>query len=189
MCTITYFVAVSLDGRIAGPDHQIDAFGFPAELASHLVEHYPETLPAPARVAMGIDQLPNRRFDTVIMGRETFELGRRDGLTSPYPQLRQIVASTSLERDVDPDIEVVGRLTPEDLEEVLGDGSEEVWLCGGGVLAGALASRIDRLVLKRAPVLLGDGRPLFDGDYAPDTFTLVDRVIAGPVSVETYERA
>lgn len=188
MRAITYFVAVSLDGRIAGPDHQIDAFAFPPELAGHLIEHFPETLPAPARKAMGIDGLPNRRFDTVVMGRETYELGRRDGLTSPYPHLRQIVVSSSLDRNIDPAVEVVPRLTPDTLDEVLGAGDGEVWLCGGGILASALAPRIVRLILKRQPILLGAGRPVFEGLYAPQAFELEERVAVGDVLIESYRR-
>lgn len=188
MRTLTYYVAVTLDGRIAGPGGEIDAFSFAPELAAHIVEHYPETLPAPARAAMGIDQLPNQRFGTVVMGRETWELGRREGLTSPYPSLRQIVVSRSLPTDVDPAIEVVPRLTPESFDDVLGPGEEEVWLCGGSVLAGCLASRIDELVLKRQPLVFADGRPLFEGSYLPACFEPTDRVEVGDVSVETYRR-
>lgn len=38
-----------------------------------------------------------------------------------------------------------------------------IWICGGGVLAGSLltAGLLDRVVLKRYPVTLGHGIPLF----------------------------
>ena len=36
-----------------------------------------------------------------------------------------------------------------------------IYLCGGGNLAGELLPEIDRLILKRNPVVLGDGIRLF----------------------------
>lgn len=37
----------------------------------------------------------------------------------------------------------------------------DLWLCGGGELAGTLLSEIDRLVLKRNPVVFGSGISMF----------------------------
>lgn len=53
MRKLVYFVATTLDGFIAGPDGG-DPTGqkyFPVteDLVQFIVEHYPETLPAPAR--------------------------------------------------------------------------------------------------------------------------------------------
>ena len=46
-----------------------------------------------------------------------------------------------------------------------------IWLCGGGALAATLAGEIDRLVLKRYPLLFGAGIPLFGPrPYAPEQF-------------------
>jgi dihydrofolate reductase len=185
MRRLVYYVAVSLDGRIAGPDHEVDAFPFSPALADHIVEHFPETLPAPVRSQLGIDDRPNQRFDAVVMGRHTYDLGRREGLTSPYPHLDQTVVSTTLPPGDTPhivrDASAVDRL----LE---GDG-RDVWLCGGGTLAGALADRVDELVLKRAPINLGAGRALFTGNYHPRPFELRERLELEGSTIETWVRA
>ncbi|UUS34440.1 MULTISPECIES: hypothetical protein [Streptomyces] len=56
----------------------------------------PETVPTAYRhLVPGPAETANRRFDTVLMGRGTYERGLRDGATSPYPHLRQCVTSSS----------------------------------------------------------------------------------------------
>jgi hypothetical protein len=65
-------------------------------------------IPGHARPALGLND-DNRRFDTIVMGRTTYDIGRAVGLTSPYPHLRQIVVSTSAAASPDPAVEVVGQ--------------------------------------------------------------------------------
>lgn len=158
MRELTYFVAVSLDGFIAAPDHTFDAFPVTGDHMDMIFQDYPETLPAPARAALGITAAGSH-FDTVLMGWNTYAVGL-PMVPSPYPHLRQVVFSRAqrtapAEVDVTADdpVAVVRRLKAQE-----GSG---IWLCGGGQLAAALAGEIDRLVLKVNPVLLGDGIPLF----------------------------
>lgn len=106
MRTLTYYIATSLDGFIAGPGGEFDFFGFEGDFAAAVLADFPETLPGPARGALGIADSPNKRFDTVLMGRGTYEPGLAAGMTSPYPQLRQFVFSRTL-TGVDPAVEVV----------------------------------------------------------------------------------
>ncbi|MEM9135379.1 MAG: dihydrofolate reductase family protein [Actinomycetota bacterium] len=189
MRTLTYYVAATQDGFIAGPDGEIDAFEQGPELLAHIAEHYPETLPTPARAHLGIDDAP-RRFDAVIMGRATYDMGADQGLTSPYAHLdHQIVCSTTLDTDVDPAVEVRAGDPAEVVRRLKQVDGLGVWLCGGGVLAGALIDEIDELVIKRQPMVLGAGRPLFAGGYAPTGFEPVDRTLVGRVAFETYRRA
>lgn len=70
-----------------------------------------------------------------------------------------------------------------------GEGAD-IWLCGGGNLAGQLAGEIDRLMLKRNPVMFGAGIPLFaPGTYAPAQWDRV-RAVAfdSGVVLEEYVR-
>lgn len=166
MRTLTYFVATSLDGFIADPNGGFGDFLFEGDHMTAIVEEYPDTLPAQAREALGIDA-PNTNFDTVLMGRATYQVP--GGLPSPYRHLRQYVVSSRL-TSTPPDVEVVSDPLPKvralKSEEGLG-----IWLCGGGRLAATLLPEIDELVLKIHPIVLGKGIPLFAGDVPTTRFT------------------
>lgn len=177
MSDLTYFVASSIDGFIAGPDGDVSRFPVEGDHIAHLISAFPETLPAPARAALGIDD-PGVTFDTVVMGWNTFAVGLAEGLASPYPHLRQLVfsrhARTSLTGD---GVEVV-RCEPRSVVDELRRASSgrDIWLCGGGQLAGQLVESIDRIVLKVNPITFGTGIPLFDTTSA--TTSLFE--LAGP---------
>ena len=93
MRRLVYLVATTLDGFIAGPDGG-DPTGsafFPVtpDLVEFIVAEYPETLPGPARDAMGLDG-EGAHFDTVIEGRASYELGLDAGIDDAYPHLRHL---------------------------------------------------------------------------------------------------
>jgi dihydrofolate reductase len=190
MRPLTYLIAVSLDGRIADADHSTDGFSFGPEMAEWMADDVPETLPTHIRSAMGIDDRENRRFDTVVMGRSTYEVGLRQGVSSPYGHLRQIVVSATLAAagEGDPRVEILPSLDADRFDEVVGPSGSGVWLCGGGILAASLARRIDELVLKRHPVVLGEGRPLFAGDAPQARWEPASRESLDDVIVETHRR-
>ncbi|WP_380281295.1 dihydrofolate reductase family protein [Kitasatospora purpeofusca] len=191
MRKLTYYVGTTVDGFIAAPDGDY-RFLMPyvgGEFLAHLCAEYPETLPTPGRAAMGLAEAPNKRFDTVLMGRGTYEPGLAVGLTSPYAHLRQIVFSRSLTESPDPAVEV----TAADPLDLVGELKRQeglgIWLCGGGELAGRLLPEIDELIVKQSPVAIGAGVPLFRAGFAPHTFALADsRVFPNGVTVRTYGR-
>ena len=104
--TLSYFVATTLDGFIAGPDGR-DPTGpggfwpIPEDYLQHLVSTYPETLPGPARQALGIADM-GTHFDTVIEGRRSYEVGLAAGVTDAFPHLRHLVVSKTLRASPDP---------------------------------------------------------------------------------------
>lgn len=188
MRLLTYYIAASADGYIAGPDGQFDFFAFDGDLASWIIKEYPETLPVHAREALGINDQPNRQFDTVLMGRRTYQPALDAGIKSPYPHLRQIVFSTSL-RDQGSGVEVVAGNAAQLVRELKEEDGGGIWLAGGGCLAAELRTEIDELVIKRNPVVLGAGLPLIDGSFDPQTFDGVSsRSFDTGVVVEVYHR-
>ncbi len=53
------------------------------EFLEFLKEEYPETLPTHGRRALGIDDLANKRFDTIIQGRGSYDVGPEGGHHQP----------------------------------------------------------------------------------------------------------
>lgn len=192
MRRLVYFVAVTLDGFIAGPEGGdptgSDAFPVTPDLVEHLVSTYPETLPGPARAAMGIEG-PGQHFDTVVEGRASYGLGLAAGLDDAYPHLRHLVVSSSLAGRTDLPVEVVTEDPVGRVRELKAEEGLDIWLVGGGTLAHALLPEIDRLVLKVNPTVLGAGIPLFAGPETHARFAPVDQVdLAGGVRVVTLDR-
>ena len=179
MRELTYYIGMTIDGYIAGPGGETDLFPTPDDVMAFIGAEYPETLPTHVREALGIDA-PNRRFDTVVMGRATYQPALDAGIEHPYAHLDEyVVSSAGPERDP---VALVRRLKAMD-----GLG---VWLCGGGRLAAALLGEIDELVVKQYPVVAGAGIPLFAGSYTPSAFTLVEaRPFASGAVVHTYRPA
>lgn len=164
MRSLVYLVATTLDGFIAGTDRaNPDFMPFEGPQVPDLLAEFPEMLPGHVRDLVGIAPgTPNQRFDTVLMGRTTYDVGIPFGVLSPYPHLRQIVVSTSMTERPHPDVEVTADPLAR-VRELKAEDGEDVWLCGGGRLAAALADEIDELILKVNPVMIGEGAPVFDG--------------------------
>lgn len=158
---LVYYVACTVDGFIARTDGSFDCFLFQGEHFPDLFKDYPETFPAHIRPALGITDRA-RRFDTVLMGRNTYEVGLREGITNPYAPLRQYVFSTTMTSSPDPAIHL-HTAEPLDLVRYLkAEDGKDIWLCGGGKLASSLAPEIDELILKINPIILGAGILLFE---------------------------
>ncbi|MFB6961811.1 dihydrofolate reductase family protein [Streptomyces sp. NPDC056309] len=182
MRKLVYYVGVTLDGRIAGPGGEYDFFpaGDEQQTAAYFSwtnTLYPETVPTAQRAAVGLTDVPNRRFDTVVMGLGTYRPALDAGITNPYAHLRQYVVSSTLKPDTDPAVTVVPGDPLALVRELKRqeDTGLDIWLCGGGKLAGALLPEIDELVVKNYPVVAGAGIPAFDGAFNPTVFQVAER--------------
>lgn len=195
MRKLVYYIATTLDGFIAGPDgaDPTGPDGFwpiPADYIEHLVANYPETLPGPARTALSVTA-QGTCFDTVLEGRRSYEIGLKAGITDAYPHLRHLVFSRTLAESPDPVVELVATDPAEKVRELKREDGKDIWLVGGGELAGALYGEIDRLILKVAPMTIGTGIPLFSRTAAfdPRTWELTDHTVLGSgAAFLTYDR-
>ena len=189
MRKLVYYVGTSLDGYIAGPEHEVDFFALSEKMLTWICEQYPETLPHAFRESLGLADAPNQHFDTLLMGLGTYRPALDVGITRPYPHLREVVVSSTLDAP-DPALEVVRGDVVERVRELKSQDGQDIWLCGGARLAGSLLPEIDEIVLKRYPVVAGSGRPVVDGPFRPTAFRPTDSVAFDDGALVTwFERA
>lgn len=147
MPQIVYYVATSLDGFIAGPNDDISLF---------------------STAGKGVDQYlaDLQTFQTVIMGRRTYEFGYQYGLIPgqpAYPHMQHHIFSERLKFD---QVHPAVHIEPRDIERVKAikaSSPTDVYLCGGGTFAAWLLAHglIDVLKVKINPIVLGSGIRLF----------------------------
>lgn len=174
MRKLIYYVATSLDDFIAGPNESIDQFA----MKGPGVEQYLKDL---------------QDFDTVIMGRKTYEFGYQYGLQvgqPAYPHMRHYIFSDSLEfENPYEQVQVVGRCL-EKVLELKAESGTDIYLCGGGTFAGYLLEHqlIDVLKLKLNPIVLGAGTPLFGAVSSKPNLHLTESVgYEGGMMILTYD--
>jgi dihydrofolate reductase len=140
---VRYQVATSLDGFIAGPDGEADWIVSDPEIDFKEIWS---------------------RFDTLLIGRRTFDgmKGARGGGSMPGVQV--FVFSRTLRQEDHPGVTVA-----DDPERVVGElrsrPGKDIWLFGGGSLFRSLAELglVDTVEVAVIPVLLGEGVPLLEG--------------------------
>jgi dihydrofolate reductase len=106
MRKLKYYVACTVDRFIACEDDSYDFFLMEGEHIADLFTTFPETIPAHVRDHLGITA-ENQCFDTVLMGRRTYEIGLKEGISNPYPQMKQYVFSRTLKDSPDLAVELV----------------------------------------------------------------------------------
>lgn len=173
MRKLIYYVACTVDRFIAEENGSFDRFLSEGEHVADLFQNFPETLPAHFRDKLGITA-ENRCFDTVIMGRRTYDVGLKDGFTNPYPQMKQYVISQTLKESPDRNVELISSNPIALIQDLKQQPGKDIWLCGGGNLAAVLFPEIDEMILKVHPILLGSGIPLFAGKIEPTSLKLAD---------------
>ncbi len=140
MRRVRYAVAASLDGYIAGPNGEADWI-----------------IMDPAIDFNSFFQ----QFDTVLLGRRTFEYMARAGNVG-MPGMETFVFSRTLRQRDYPDVTILGEKTEEALDALRAKSGKDIWLFGGGSLFRTLldAGLVDTLEVAVIPVLLGGGIPL-----------------------------
>lgn len=174
MRKLVYLIATSLDGFVSRDDGDISDFSFDGEHVADLLAEFPESIPTHLRSIFNINA-SNKRFDTVLMGRSTYELGVSHGVVSPYQHLKQFVFSKTLSQSPDPSIELVKLDALSFVRRLKQDAGLDIWLCGGPKLASVLVSEIDNIILKINPFLMGQGKSIFDCEMSRINLKLVDR--------------
>ena len=103
------------------------------------------------------------QFDTLVMGRGTYELVGEGG--PGFKGVRTYVISRTLEPTEHPKVTIVSEDVDTFVAGLKKQKGKDIWLFGGGVLFRSLleAKLVDRVEVAVIPVLLGSGIPLLPG--------------------------
>lgn len=160
MCKLKYYVACSVDGFIAHEDGSWDGFLFEGKPVTDYIESL-------------------KQFDTVLMGRKTYEMGLKEGKTNPYPTMKSYVFSRTMKSSPDPKVEIVSEKFANMVRSLKQKAGKDIYLCGGAKLATSLFTEglVDQIVLKINPFIMGSGIPLFSGVVKQTTLELTESKI------------
>lgn len=190
MRKLTYFIATSVDGFIGAPNGDGDFFyaHLDPEFIEFLKAEYPETIAAQGRAQLGIEDAEPKRFDTVLMGRGTYEPGLKQGVTSPYGHLlEQYVVSRSLAAAPDPRVRLISGDVAARVRELKARDGLDIWLCGGADLATQLIDEIDEFIVKTYPLIVGTGMPMSRAGFGVRPLELTGvKALGGGQLVTTY---
>jgi dihydrofolate reductase len=141
MRRLRYGVAMSLDGFIAGPNGEYD------------------WIVSDPGIDFGAIWA---RFDTLLMGRRTFEVARVRAAQWPDLGHRWIVVSRTLKSEDHPGVMILSSGIAEVVASLKAQSGKDIWLFGGGVLFRYLldAGLVDTVEVVVMPVLLGSGTQL-----------------------------
>jgi dihydrofolate reductase len=154
---VTYYAALSLDGRIAGVDHDLA---------------FLKTLTG----AENDYEIFYADVDSLILGARTWDFMVAHG-SWPYAGKPTWIVTHAKELAELPGAEPVESFAGEAAELVRlidARGLKRTWLVGGGDVAGQLLAEdlLDELILTIAPALVGRGPALADGDFPLRRFEL-----------------
>lgn len=145
MRKVVFGGANSLDNYFARKDDAVDWLMWSDEVGKIMADYF-------------------KTFDTMVMGRRTYEVAVRSGYGGgSYPGMKTHVFSRTLKPRSSKTLEI----TSEDVAQFVGrikqQEGKDICIMGGGLLAKSLfeANLIDEIGFNIHPVLLGSGIPLF----------------------------
>jgi dihydrofolate reductase len=139
MSKLIYLIACTVDRFIARKDGSFDFFLMEGEHVADFLSTFPETIPAHLWDMLGITA-DNQHFDSVLMGRRTYEVGVKEGITNPYPQMNQYLFSRTLQQSLDPAVELVSSDPVTFVRELKQQPGKDIWLCGWRFSNGSFSS-------------------------------------------------
>jgi dihydrofolate reductase len=160
---------MSLDGFIAGPNGEADWIIMDPEIDFKALFS---------------------RFDTIVMGRRTFDFMTGAGGGGSMPGMQVLVVSRTLRQEDHPGVTIVDDPEPV-IAELRSKPGKDLWLFGGGSLFRSLAELglVDTVEVAVIPALLGEGVPLLPAPAKRVTLKLTGHRIYAKTGILSLEYA
>jgi dihydrofolate reductase len=158
MRKIRYAVAMSVDGYIAGPNGEADWISIDPEVDFAAIW---------------------AQFDTLLMGRRTYEAARKRLGEAAFTGITTIVFSRTMRQQDHPEVTVISELNPDWVQALQTRSGKDIWLMGGSELFRSFldSGHVNMVEVSVIPVLLGSGVPLLPPPYTPATLRLVSHKV------------
>lgn len=168
--TVFFYGCVSMDGFLADKNHNLDWLYQSGSTEETDYENF------------------YRQMDVVMMGKRTFnEISHLENLDAIYPTTQNFVFSHESYLSAE-GFTVVNRPVVEVVQEF--DVSQNIWIVGGNTLITPLiaAQLLDCLIIQVAPIILGEGIPLFLKSEITTRFQLREVQQFGQFAQLTYDK-
>lgn len=141
---IIVYVATSADGFIARPDGSVDWLERPRPKGNY-----------------GMD-IFYRSIDTCVLGRKTYDLSVRFGMSEGYAGKKNYVFSRTLKKAASPKVIIVNEGVAGFAERLRAKRGKDIWLVGGAELIATFldSEQVDEFIIHVIPKMIGEGVPL-----------------------------
>jgi dihydrofolate reductase len=174
MRKLKIYIAISLNGKIARADGQVD---------------WLETIPNPEKSDYGYYDF-YASIDTTIQGHKTYAQLLAWDIPFPYADKKNYVFTRNPNHQDTKEVSFVSEDHLAFTEKLKTGGGKDIWLIGGGQINTLLlnAGLVDELIVHIMPIILPDGLPLFGGIPRESQLRLLSsKSYAGGVVESRYE--
>ena len=149
MSKLVLYLAMSLDGKISGPDHDVQ---------------WLEEVPNPNKSDFGYYAFA-AGISTTIMGRTTYQWVKDQGVPWPYTSTDNYVLTSDRKLEDNDEVCFISENHFDYIRDLKERADKDIWLIGGAKVNQSClnAGLVDEVRVHVMPILLGEGTTLFTG--------------------------